>query len=218
MRYFLEEMASYAVSGKLLDGSTVVIKNDDIHLGLTKLYCGTKSIIDNILIWCSNIECVLVYFQCIYKLFKKLRVSFRQDKYHFLLDRVEYVGRDLLPDGSCPAKSKFNMIDDWVLPTIGTALHSFLGLVMFYHRYAPYLEMRIKPLRGLIKKYFRTGIPLLAWTPTLITLFHDIKVPLTSSPVIARYDPSKLKLLKTDWSAKGMGWILMQPADDEDSI
>ena len=89
---------------------------------------------------------------------------------------------------------------------------------MFYHRYAPYLEMRIKPLRSLIKKYFRTDIPLLAWTPNIITLFHDIKVSITSSPVLARYDPSKPTFLKNDWSAKGMGWIFMQPADNEESI
>ena len=108
----MEEMASYASSGKLLDGSTVVIKNGNIHLGPTKLYCGTKLIIDDVLIWCSNIACIIVYFQCVCKVFKKFRVSFRQDKCQFFLNRVEYVGHDLLPDGNCPAKSKFNMIDD----------------------------------------------------------------------------------------------------------
>ena len=215
---FVEEMTEYANSNTLLDGSKVVINNGDIYLGSKKLYCGTKSIIDDVLIWCSNIACILVYFECVCKVFRKFRVSFRQDKCHFLLDRVEYVGHDLLSNGNCPAKSKFNMIEDWSLPTTGTGLHSFVGLVMFYHRYAPYLEMRIKPLRVLIKKYFRSDIPLMAWTPTLITLFHDIKVSITSSPVLARYDPSKPTFLKTDWSAEGMGWILMQPADDEESI
>ena len=32
------------------------------------------------------------------------------------------------------------------------------------------------------------------------------------------FDPSKPNFLKTDWSAEGMGWILMQPADDEELV
>ena len=78
----------------------------------------------------------------------KNRVNFRQDKWHFLLDRVEYIGHNLQVNGNYPAKSKFDIINDCMLPTTGTGLHSFVGLVMFYHRYAPYLEMQIKPLRG----------------------------------------------------------------------
>ena len=109
---------------------------------------------------------------------------------------------------------KFDMITDWVLPRTGSTLHSFVGLVTFYQRYAPYLEMRVKPLRHLIKKCFRAEIPMMAWTPALIKLFEDIKVCVTSSLVLACYDPIKPTFLKTDWSAEGMDWILMQPADD----
>ena len=88
----------------------------------------------------------------------------------------------------------------------------------FYHRYAPYLEIRLKPLRKLVKKYYRKPIPVSAWTTNLSSLFHDLKICLTSSPILARYDPSKITFLKTDWSSEGMGWILMQPADDEVSV
>ena len=110
------------------------------------------------------------------------------------------------------------MIKDWVLPTTGQSLHSFVGLVIFYHNYAPYLEMRIKLLRKLIKTYFRKNIPAMAWSPDLAELFRDIKVSITSSPVLARYDPGKPTLLKSDWSAEGMGYISMQPASDKSSV
>ena len=70
----------------------------------------------------------------------------------------------------------------------------------------------------MIKKYFRATIPPLAWTISLIDLFEDLKVSITSSPILAKYDKSKPTFLKTDWSAEGMGWILMQPADDNESV
>jgi hypothetical protein len=36
--------------------------------------------------------------------------------------------------------------------------------------------------------------------------------------VLARFDPSKPTFLKTDWRSAGMGWILMQPSDDAESV
>ena len=125
------------------------IVNGDIYIGIKKIYSVTKSIIDDVLIWCSDILCILIYFKCVCHAFQKYRVSFWQDECYFFLDRVEYVGNDLLADGNCPAKSNFNMITDWTLPTTGVGLHSFIGLGMFYHRYASYLEMRVKPLQSL---------------------------------------------------------------------
>ena len=157
--FFIETLQDYAWNKKIVDNMTVTVVDEEIFVGGNQLYSGTKSIIDDILIWSSSIGYIFIYFECVCRVFQKYRVSFRQDKCHFLLNRVEYVGHDLKADGNCPAKSKFDMINDWTLPQCGSTLHSFVGLVMFYHRYAPYLEMRIKPLRLLIKTYFRTAIP-----------------------------------------------------------
>ena len=68
------------------------------------------------------------------------------------------MGHDILCKGNCPAKSKFGMINDWPFPMLGQSLYSFIGLVNFYRCYAPYMDMRLKPLRGLIKKIYRKDI------------------------------------------------------------
>ena len=88
-------------------------------------------------------------------MFQKSRASFRFDKCVFLKERVEFVGHDLNADGNYPAAGKFDVIRDWILPTTGQSLHSFFGMVIFYHRYVSYLEIRIKPLRKILKTYFR---------------------------------------------------------------
>ena len=80
------------------------------------------------------------------------------------------------------------------------------------------MEIRLKPLRKLVKKFYRKPIPVTAWTTELTVLFHNFKICITSSPVLARYNPLKLIFLKTDWSSEGMGWILMEPADDIESV
>ena len=80
------------------------------------------------------------------------------------------------------------------------------------------MELRIKPLRKLVKSHYRKPILMMRWTPDLVKLFADLKLCITSSPIFARFDPKKSTLVKTDWSREGMGWILMQPADDKESI
>ena len=202
-----------------IDGRPVTVTEDgSVFISKKRISTGSKVIIDDILAWSNDLGVILIYLECICRVFQKYRVSFRLDKCEFLKDRVEYVGHDLTPTGNCPAASKFkNMITDWSLPETGQSLHSFIGLVNFYARYCPFFEVKLKPLRKLLHGHYRQVIPLIAWTPELIELFNELKVDITSSPVLRRFDPSRPTFLKTDWSAEGMGWILMQPANDDDS-
>ena len=88
-------MTLYAKDGKFFDKEAVWIFNRDTFLGKQKLYSGTKSIINDILIWSSNITAILTYFECVCWIFQKYRVSCRLDNYYFLLDWVEYVGNNI---------------------------------------------------------------------------------------------------------------------------
>ena len=73
---------------------------------------------------------------------KIYRVSFRL-VCDFLMNRVKYAGQNLQGNGNCQSQSKFNLIIDWDFPTNASILNIFFGLVMYYHRYLPYLETRI---------------------------------------------------------------------------
>jgi hypothetical protein len=44
-----------------------------------------------------------------------------------------------------------------------------------------------------------------------------LKKAVTNNPCLAHYDSSLPTFLKTDWSAVGMSYVLMQPADDPSS-
>ena len=77
-----------------------------------------------------------------------------------------------------------------------------MGLVNFYHLYATYFEIILKALRKFTKHYYHKPIPLMAWTPQLITLFSELKHGVNSSSVLTRFDPDKPTFLKTDWSSE----------------
>ena len=129
---------------------------------------GSKTVIDEILLWYDDKNLILIHFSCVYKVFKKYRISFRLDKCKFLKSRVEYIGHDILCKGNCPAKSKFNTINNWPLTMSGQSSFSFIGLVNFYHQYSLYMEMRLKPLQRLVKQFHRKEITSSAWTPEFI--------------------------------------------------
>ena len=58
----------------------------------------------------------------------------------------------------------------------------------------------------------------MVWSLTLFQLFEDVKLCIISSPVLARYGPDKSTFFKIDWSAEGIDWIMMQPADNAESL
>ena len=80
------------------------------------------------------------------------------------------------------------------------------------------MKLKLKPLRTLVKLFYRKPIPQQSWTPDLVKLFADLKLCITSSSILATFDTTRPTFLKTDWNSEGMGWILMQPVDDKESI
>ena len=78
------------------------------------------------------------------------------------------------------------------------------------------MELLLKPLRCLVKTFYRKPILSTVWTTELVTLFTDLNVCVIPSPVLARLDPSKPTFL-TDWSSEGICWIIIQPVDNEES-
>ena len=60
---FVELMTRYATTNSLFGGK-VAISEDIFYLEGVKVISGTKSIIDNVLIWSNNVEDILLYFQC----------------------------------------------------------------------------------------------------------------------------------------------------------
>ena len=131
---------------------------------------------------------------------------------------VEFVGHDLTTYGNCSAESKFELIKHWPLPPHAISLLSFIELCRFYSRYCPWFETNIKPLRKLQWTFYHQPIPLLSWNLSLIALFNDCKNYIVSSLLLLWHDRSKPSFIKINWSAGGMGYILMQADDSSKSV
>ena len=57
--------------------------NQDVIIGEVKLVWGSKTIIDDILLWCDKKDLTLLLFTCMCEVFQKYRVSFLLDNANF---------------------------------------------------------------------------------------------------------------------------------------
>jgi hypothetical protein len=150
----------------------------------------SRTIIDDILNWCTNPEVLVDLFEYICIVFLKYRVSFRLYKCGFFVNIIEYVGHDITSDGNIPAQSKHDTIQDWLLPKTAKSMLSFVSHCSFYQRYVPWFEVGIKELRRMVRQYSRKAITPVEWTETRVALFDSMKEALTSSHVMARFNSS----------------------------
>ena len=62
----------------------------------------------------------------------------------------------------------------------------------------------------------KSDLPEFQWTPACQEGFDQLKKALMEAPVLAYLDYSKLFILETDTSLKGLGAVLSQKGDDNE--
>jgi hypothetical protein len=100
---------------------------------------------------------------------------------------------------------KIQAVRDWPTPTDVKQLRGFLGLSGYYRKFIKHYGVLSKPLSDLLKKG-----ALFTWTPQLQRCFDTLKQALVTAPVLALPNFSKVFILETDASDKGIGVELMQ--------
>ena len=177
---------------RVLHDECIIHFNDTNHIvksdtSLANIFCNSKTIIDNTLLYFNPILILLHYFSCVAQFFSKYILYFKLIECDIFLPRVEYVRHDLIAGGNCSEQSKFQLIKNWPLPPHDLSLLSFIGLCSFHSNHVPWFESNIKPLRRLQRFYHRQSLPILAWLPPLVELFKNIQIQLhylTSPPPI----------------------------------
>ena len=179
----------------------------------------TTIIIDDTFGFTQNYDQALAYIESILIVAERYRLSWKLKKCSFFPASVEFVGHDVKSAGNTPAESKDRLLENWPIPTQIRDISSFVGFGNFYARYLPFFDFRVYNLRLLIKDNdFNSSISKEQWSEKVNAEFHDIRDSILSKPLLRRVDRSKRPYLRTDFSSKGMGFVLLQPGDDTASI
>ena len=108
------------------------------------------------------------------------RLYAKFSKCEFWLDSVKFLGHTISSEGISVDPSKVQEVMDWKPPTSVHQIRSFLGLAGYYRRFIPDFSRIAKPMTELLKK----GIKFV-WDDKCEEAFHNLRVQLTTAPVLA---------------------------------
>jgi hypothetical protein len=177
----------------------------------------TRIIIDDIISWLSLEDYALEYIRCQLKVCQAYRLSLNLHKSNFFPECFKFVGIDVCADGNRPAKLKHNLLLTWPGPEFVRNVAKFIGFCQFYSCFIHHFELCIAPLRKLTKHEYTNPIKLL-WTDAAHAAWEDMRTAIVSDPCLKRFDYPKLVVLRTDFSALGFGYVLLQPGNNDASI
>ena len=143
--------------------------------------------------------------KAVFQKFAEVNLTLNKSKCEFNKQSISFFGFIFSEKGISPDPIKVESIEKALQPTTTHVVRSFLGMATYCAKFIPNFSDTSEPLRKLTKK----DQPFL-WGEEQERSFHAIKNLLTSTDVMAYFDPSKETALVTDASPSGLSAILMQ--------
>lgn len=160
---------------------------------------------DDILIYSKSFEDHLIHLRQVLQILQQDQWQVKLSKCAFAQERIAYLGHVVSAAGVATDDSKIETIRKWSAPKTVKEVRSFLGITGYYRKFIRHYGVISKPLTNLLRK----GV-LFVWTAVEEEAFQTLKHALTSAPVLALSDFTKVFVIDTDASDKGIGAVLMQ--------
>jgi hypothetical protein len=161
--------------------------------------------IDDILIYSKNEEEHAQHLRVVLTRLREHQLYAKFSKCVFWLEEIQFLGHVLSARGIAVDPSKVKDILEWKPPTTVHQVRSFLGLAGYYHRFIPDFSKLVKPITGLLKNDIKFN-----WSSKCNEAFEQLKILLTTAPVLAQPDITKPFDVYCDASGSGLGCVLMQ--------
>ena len=163
--------------------------------------------VDDIRVAAKNAPDLTRNIRAVFKCIRQARLKLTNQKCHFGVRQVEFLGRTISPEGISPHARKIeNFLDKLRFPKSKNALQPYQGLVNYYRNYIPRMTEKPNPFYKMLK----TEVPI-NLTSDLIETFKSVNKALIDACQLALKQsiPGKELDLMTDASFRSAGYALM---------
>jgi hypothetical protein len=161
--------------------------------------------IDDILIYSKNEEEHAKHLRIVLTRLREHQLYAKFSKCTFWLEEIQFLGHVLSANGIVVDPSKVKDILEWKPPTTVHQVQSFLGLVGYYCRFILDFSKIVKPITSLLKNDTKFN-----WSSRCNEAFEQLKVLLTTAPLLAQPDIEKPFDVYCDTSGSGLRCVLIQ--------
>src|SRR5436190_14921284 len=166
--------------------------------------------LDDILIYSENEEEHALHMRKVLEHLQKAGLQADIKKSEFNVNHTKYLGFIVSTTGIEVDPEKVQVIRSWQIPTMVKGVQSFLGFCNFYRRFICDYSRIAKSLIHLTKKDAS-----FLFDQECQKAFSDLKSCLTTTPILAHYDPQRPTMLETDASDGVVAGILSQQDSDQ---
>ena len=160
---------------------------------------------DDLLVFSKNHHDHIQHLRSVLSLLRKHRLYAKPKKCEWLKPELAFLGHIIGADGIKVDPGKIAVVKAHPVPKTLTELRQFLGLTNYFRKFIQGYAQRVLPLLALLKK----DAPF-TWTEERQHAFEQLKLDLTTAPVLAMPDFSKPWELVSDACKKSIGAVLLQ--------
>lgn len=162
--------------------------------------------LDDILVYSTTLSEHLKSLEKIFKILSNHNLKIQANKCSFMQKDTKFLGHILTKDGIKPNPSKIEDINRLELPKTEKQLKSFLGMTGFYRKFIKDYSKVAYPLI----KYLKKDMKINAKDPQYIEGFENLKLLISSHPILKFPNYEKEFTVTTDASDYAIGAVLSQ--------
>jgi hypothetical protein len=169
--------------------------------------------LDDVIVFAKTEDEMLERLDTVFGRLLAAGLKFKSRKCALFARQTEYLRHVVSEKGIHVNPEKIGAVRDWPVPQNKKEVRSFLGTASYYRRFVDRFATIASPLHQVASPRSEWE-----WTAEHQRAFEELKVALSTAPVLAFPVPNAPYILDTDASLTGVGAVLSQEVDGKEMV